>query len=200
MLKKTNLLYWFVTSLFLLVICGCGSTSPRTPIYSAAGFQMESIPQLAILPPYDSRFDKKEKVDIKKVQEKSSKMIQKKGYVITEVPVGVEAVRIDEDELKSPNKVFINNLCPAEKNRYIMVINILDVSTKLTFGSTGNAEISGYVFDKDAGITVWHDKGIGSTGQGGLLGMIMKSGMDDEAISIALYNLFSSIPEKKAVQ
>jgi hypothetical protein len=44
---------------------------------------------------------------------------------------------------------------------------------------------------------IWKDKGIGKTGQGGLIGMAMVSGMADQAIRMALRDLLASIPENK---
>jgi hypothetical protein len=77
-----------------------------------------------------------------------------------------------------------------------MVLVLDDVVTKLTFGSTGNAEVSGFLFDKQAGEIVWRDKGIGKVGQGGLLGMAMKAGMDGAAIDAAVGNLIASVPTR----
>lgn len=189
----------FVVFLFSM-FTGCASTSIKQPIFQAKEYQPQTMLQIIILPPVDSRFDKKEKVDLKtQLQESSAKILRKKGYQVIESPVINQSSQLTEEDLKSANPAFIKSLYPSGESRYLMVLSLLDLSTKLTFGSTGNAEISGYIFDKNAGIVVWHDKGIGQVGQGGLLGMLMKSGMDNSAIDMALSNLFLSIPKKDFV-
>jgi len=76
-----------------------------------------------------------------------------------------------------------------------MVILLIDVNTKLTFGSTGTAEVAGFLYDVESEKMIWRDKGIGKAGQGGLVGMLMKGMMDEQAISMANYNLVASIPK-----
>jgi hypothetical protein len=97
--------------------------------------------------------------------------------------------------LKAANPTWIGELKPDDA-RLILVIELIDVQTKTTFGSTGNAEVAGYLFDKDSKKMIWHDKGIGQVGQGGLMGMAMKAGMDEDAIRMALASLMSSIPKR----
>ena len=75
-----------------------------------------------------------------------------------------------------------------------MVLSLVDVKSKLTFGSTGNAEVAGVMYDKESGTITWRDKGIGQVGQGGLIGMAFKGMMANSAISAALHNLLSSFP------
>lgn len=193
---KPNVLHASCFIVVLMLITGCSGTYVTKPIYSQQGFLLEEVQQISLLLPVDSRFDKKENIDLKKIQGKCSDMIKKKGYQVLEVPIN-QGVKIDEDDLKSQNQIFIKNICAAGTSRYVMLVNILDVSTRLTFGSTGNAEVSGYIFDKDSGVAIWHHKGIGQVGQGGLLGILMKSSMDNEAVMVALHNLFSSIPLQK---
>ncbi|MEK7274883.1 MAG: hypothetical protein AAB110_06475 [Candidatus Desantisbacteria bacterium] len=52
----------------------------------------------------------------------------------------------------------------------------------MKLGSTENAELAGYMYDKKAGIVIWHDKGIGQTGLGGLVGMAFKAWKDEQSI------------------
>jgi hypothetical protein len=77
-----------------------------------------------------------------------------------------------------------------------MVLMLVDVATKLTFGSTGNAEVAGFLYNKEAGTIVWRDKGIGQVGQAGLMFMLMKGAMAGSAIDVAMNSLLSSIPKR----
>ena len=78
----------------------------------------------------------------------------------------------------------------------MLVVCLDDLASKITFGSTGNAEVSGFLFDKEKGELVWAGKGVGQAGQGGLMGMTMVGMMKGEAIGSALYNLLSGIPNR----
>ena len=121
--------------------------------------------------------------------------MKSKDYQVTvsdDLGDGIE--QILEDDLREADGEWIKRLGPA-KSRWVMVLMLVDVTTKLTFGSTGNAEVAGFLYDKETGTLVWRDKGIGKAGQGGLIGMCMKGMMDEAAISNAMNNLLASIPE-----
>ncbi len=77
-----------------------------------------------------------------------------------------------------------------------MVLVVGELSRKITFGSTGNAEVSVAVLDKQAGNVVWKDKALGRAGQGGLMGMLMVSMMDDDALAQALGQVMYKFPKK----
>ena len=77
-----------------------------------------------------------------------------------------------------------------------MVFAVHDVTRRLTFGSTGNAEISAYLYDREKAALVWHDKGLGQAGQGGLLGMALINLMDESALQMATGNALMSLPKR----
>lgn len=79
-----------------------------------------------------------------------------------------------------------------------MLLVVTELSRKLTFGSTGNAEVTLAILDKQQGAVVWQDKALGRAGQGGLLGMMLVSTMDDEALAAAVRQVLQKIPRKRA--
>jgi hypothetical protein len=187
--KKLSLLLVF------LLLVGCAGTL-KQPIYMAPEFSSQVIDQITLLPALDFRIDKKINVNLQnQIQRAGAKNLDKRKYsvLISEDLGSVE--QITEDDLKTADPTWIAQLGPTE-SRWVMVLCLIDVTTKLTFGSTGNAEVSGVLFDKENKTVVWRDKGIGRAGQGGLLGMAMKGTMDNEAISNAMYNLFASFPKR----
>jgi hypothetical protein len=181
---------------FLLFLTSCMAPY-KPPIFLGPGFEFNSIDKLIILPPVDARVEKKVNVNLdKQLNGAAEKILRKKGYR-TELSTTVgEVGAVTEEDLKDAKPEWIKRLGPAEA-RWVMVLVLVDVATKLTFGSTGNAEISGYMFDKEAGQMVWKDKGIGQAGQGGLAGMLMKGMMDEEAIGNAIASITASIPARK---
>ena len=173
------------------------ATSSKQPIYLMPDFSAKSIENITLLPPIDARADKRITVNLpKQLNEKTAKILRKLGYRVVLSEDWGEAGEPVEEDLRNAAPEWIKLLGPPE-GRWVMVVCLVDVITKLTFGSTGNAEILGYMFDKEAGSMIWKDKGIGQTGQGGLAGMLMKGGMDNTAISIALSDLLASVPQRK---
>lgn len=181
--------------LVLSVLAGC-ATGVKQGIYLAPDFQASTITETVILPAVDLRVDKEVEVALEKqIRKAAAKILKNKGYLVAESDNLGDVGQIFEDDLRAAEPNWIKRLGPAG-SRYVMVLCLVDVATKLTFGSTGNAELAGYMYDKEAGTVIWRDKGIGQTGSGGLLGMALISGMDEEAISIALGDLLASIPKR----
>jgi hypothetical protein len=182
--------------LMILLITGCGTTPIKQGIYLTPDYQSSSISEIVVLPPVDLRVDKKVDVNLEKqIRGAAVDNLKNKNYKVTKSDNLGSASQIIEEDLKTASPDWIKVLGPSD-SRYIMVVCLVDVSTRLTFGSTGNAEIAGYMYDKGNGTVIWRDKGVGQVGQGGLIGMVMKSGMDESAISAALYNTLASIPPK----
>ena len=102
---------------------------------------------------------------------------------------------IQEENLKHPNPAWLADMGPREA-RWLLFIAIHDVSSKLTFGSTGNAEMSGFIFDKISKKLVWQNKVAAQTGRGGLLGMALKGNMLETAISIGINDILEGLPIK----
>lgn len=193
MLQKS--LKVFVFSIMIMMVFSCASVK-KAAIYSVPDFPPPTLTEICILPTVDLRIDKKINVNLEKQIRKASEgNIVKKGYKVTKSDNYGTVEQIFEEDLKTSNSDWIKQLGPTN-SRYIMVLCLVDVTTKLTFGGTGNAEVSGYLYDKEAGNIVWRDKGIGKTGQGGLVGMATKGMMDEDAIMFAVGNLLASIPKK----
>jgi hypothetical protein len=176
------------------LIVGCGGGQLKKAIYLDTGFQPQGISQIVLLPAVDARVDKSREVDLQKlIRGNGQNILNHKGYQVQFSDNIGEASQIIEDDLKSGDPKWIKQLGPPEA-RHVMVLVLVDVTAKLTFGSTGNAEVAGFLFDKETGTIVWRDKGIGQVGQGGLLGMAMKGLMAGSAIEVAMGNLMASIP------
>jgi len=194
MSQRLRLISKFSISFVLAALfVGC-ATKLKQACYLSPDFQLSTIDKIVILPPVDLRIDKKIKVDLEKqIRKPAAKILKKKGYQVVLSDNLGDIGQIFDEDLKKADPDWIQHLGPRG-TRYIMILCLVDVYTKLTFGSTGNAELAGYLYDKNAGILIWHDKGIGQVGQGGLIGMLMKGVRDEEAISKALEDLLASIP------
>jgi hypothetical protein len=121
--------------------------------------------------------------------------LKRKNYRVSLADNTGTAGEITEEDLKDTKPAWIQKLGPSDAG-WVMVVCLDDVASKMTFGSTGNAEVSGYLYHRQTATLIWKDKGVGQAGQGGLAGMMMKSTMKGVAPGTAMWNLLSSIPKR----
>jgi len=182
----------YLTGVFVAIVavCNCLAAKEKAP----PDPRFTAIESIVILPMVDARSGTKENVKLEDLQKSVLKSLEKRRYKVSLSDNAGTVGEITEEDLKDAKPAWIQKLGPAEA-RWVMVVCVNDVASKMTFGSTGNAEVSGYLYDKQTATVVWRDKGIGQAGQGGLAGMMLKSTMKGEALHAAIYNLLSSIPK-----
>lgn len=152
-----------------------------------------AIQNISVLPIVDARAGKKAGVNLDKLQESIEKSLKRKHYSASAAgPSGITG-EIAIEDVDEATPTYMKKLGSAG-DRWVMVVFLDDVATKMTLGSTGNAELTGYLFDKDTGELMWKGKGVGQAGQGGLIGMPMKGMMKGEALDAAVNSLLSGIP------
>jgi hypothetical protein len=185
---------WGSIVLLLTAICVVDSDAKKSPKVPPDPKYM-AIENISVLPIVDARAGKKAGVNLEHLQTSVVNIVKKKHYPASAASTSGEAGEIAEEDLQSALAPFLRKLGPADA-RWVMVVCLEDVVSKITFGSTGNAELSGYLFDKDSGGVVWMGKGVGQAGQGGLMGMAMKGMMTSAAIDSAVSNLLGSMPNR----
>ncbi len=154
-----------------------------------------AISRIEILPILDFRIDKKDKVNFQGLSKIATGIVQRKNYVAYATDDRGTAGEIAEEDLDDAKPEWVKRLGPSD-SRWVLVLTLNDVHSKMTFGSTGNAEMGGFLFDKRDGSVVWKKTAMGKEGQGGLLGMAMKGAMIDAAAQTAVTNLLADIPER----
>jgi hypothetical protein len=158
-----------------------------------------AIDQIVILPVIDARAGKKDKVNLESLGKTTAGVLKRKNYTAIRTDNTGTAGEIVEEDLNDARPEWIKRLGPPEA-RWVMVIGLGEIHSSLTFGSTGNAEVIGFLFDKQDGSVLWKGTGVGQAGQGGLAGMAMKGMMKGEALDNAMGNLlgsFPNLPKKK---
>jgi len=181
-----------------VVAAGC-SHGWRPPLYQKPGFHTQWVDKIAILPPFDARIDKSTEVDLnEQLRTASANILTDKGYVTVLSESSNPGPAVTSDDLAEPDAAWVRELgAPGE--RWMMMVSLVDVTSSMVFfGSTGNAQVVAYLYDKKDGTLVWRDKGAAQVGQGGLIGMALKDSMDEAAINEALGRLFASIPDRTA--
>jgi hypothetical protein len=167
----------------------CPGKNPPDPKFMA-------IQSISVLPIVDARAGDKKSVNMGDVQKTLISLLnKKKHYPASAASTSGEVGQIAVEDLESAIPSYVKKLGPPDA-RWVMVICLDDVVSKLSFGSTGNAELSGYLFDKDSGELIWKGKGVGQAGQGGLMGMAMKGAMKSQALFEAIQKLLKGMPNR----
>jgi len=179
----------------LFAVCCVGATKRKKTTPAPLDPKLMAIQNVSVLPVVDARAGTKASVSLEKLQGRVVKMLQNKRYSASSAASTGQSGEIAIEDVEGAAQPFVKKLGPASE-RWVLVIFLNDISSKLTFGSTGNAQVSGYLFDKDAGELLWSGRGVGQAGQGGLLGMSMKGMMKGEALDAAVGNLLGSMPSR----
>ena len=179
------------------LLCFISNCATKPPDFVAPGFTSAQVDMLCVLPVLDHRVDQSKQLKLDEwVLPIAERNLEKKGYIysIQRDPSLVEAISRDTLEAATPE--WIASIEP-QASRYILMLVLEDSSSKLTFGSTGSAELSGYLFDKQSRSLVWRNKELARLGQGGLIGMAMKSTMERSAIEQATIQMLRTFPSRK---
>ncbi len=197
--KRKNQGSLFVVSLICLflfaVMSGCATTKPAD--FILAGFDGKTVESVTVLPVLDHRIDQTKQLKLDKwVLPHAERSLKKRGYKYNVEQDRSLLLNISHDTLEVPTEEFIKSL-PPESARWVLILVLDDSSSKMTFGSTGNAEMSGYLFDKGNSRLAWRNKEIGRSGQGGLIGMALKGTMERTAIEMATIEMFKTLPSRK---
>ncbi len=154
-----------------------------------------AIQNISVLPVVDARAGKKAGVNMEKLQGGVVRTLKKKHYSVGAASSSGEVGEIAVEDIEGADPKYLKKLGPSGE-RWVMVVFLDDVASKITFGSTGNAELRGFLFDKDTGDLIWKDRGVGQAGQGGLMGMTMKGMMKGAALDAAVSSLLASVPKR----
>ena len=182
-------------AVFAWACSGCKAPT-KLPIHQSQGFDPLAISTITVLLIVDLRPDKVRMSDFNRVIQKQARAVLKsKRYPVEVLEESAQVANLTEEDLEAASAEWIRSLQPAGAP-WIMVFAVHDVTRRLTFGSTGNAEISAYLYDREKAALVWHDKGLGQAGQGGLLGMALINLMDESALQMATGNALMSLPKR----
>ncbi len=187
----------FFITLSFLILAGCYTA--KDPLYKSETFNQEKINTICVLPVADLRFDKTKelhKLD-KWVHEIVEDKLEDKKYECKLISDRNLVKKITEEDIKNINPEWIKTL-GSSCSRYVMLIALWDARSKLTFGSTGNAEVSLYLLDKQNRTTIWKDKDIAQVGAWGITGMFLKGSMLGDAVKETIRQMMKNFPKKES--
>jgi len=178
----------------LAAACGPGQ---RPSLFWNQDVQPHDIGAVAVMAAADDRVDRSIEVNLDaQLTDMTVSLMRDRGWDGRAATLPAAAAGMTLTELEHADAATIRRLA-TPVNRWVMVVGLVDVTTALTFGSTGNAEVAGYLFDTEAGVLLWRDRGVGQVGQGGLLGMALIDNMDEAAIATALEKMIAGLPARE---
>ena len=176
MIFKRNCFCFFVAlSLFFFILGGCVRMVPpkieKIPITLDTSFSEMGITTISLLPVVDRRPDKSYDIDFDKdIREKVKEILEKKGYSV-EIEDTFSA-EIDNEELAEMDVADLASLGP-EDARAVLLIYIEDILSKyVVMAYTFKIEATASLISKEKQVELWRDKGIGKSGQGGLVSIV----------------------------
>lgn len=178
-----------------MVMWGCVTAKPAD--FMAPQFQPSQVDKLVVLPVLDHRVDRQGVLDLDaRILPIAERELTRLGYGYVVVRDRQSIEGIAREDLESPSSEWIGTLGPPG-TRWVMTLVLEASSSSLTFGSTGLAEMTGYLFDKQTHTLLWKNKELGQVGQGGLFGMMMKGMMEGWAIETAAELMFRTLPDRR---
>lgn len=146
-LIKVNV-FILLGSIGFFIMSGCAPAVPKVPIYYNHQWNRNAPKTITLLPVVDVRRDKKEHVNLDRyVKDRTLSAITKKGfgsqYSKYFAPFQIGYL----EQLKQLTVEQVRQLGP-QSCQYILIVAVIDIRSEITFGSTGNAEVAGYLYDK----------------------------------------------------
>src|ERR1035438_2515076 len=136
-------------ALLLTAAVVVGSAAARKPAPPLV-YPFLEAKTITLLPLMDGRHDKKASVNLENLRNDAVKRLEHNRYKVTRGPQAEALSGLTADDLKDATPDLIQRLGSGE-DRWVLVICINDVSSKVTFGSVGNAEMAGFLFDRQLG-------------------------------------------------
>jgi len=195
--RGNNLLLLLIVILSLIVTFSCAGI-PITPAdYMNSSFNATEIDHMYVMPVLDFRFNKEKELKLDKwVHNVVEGELKRRNYKCTCIKERTLIADIEQEDMEELEGDWISAIGPQD-SQWLLFVALLDSSSKLTFGSTGSAEMTAYLIDKRTKEIIWRNKDIGRMGQGGLVGMMMKGAMESSAIQIASRKLMYALPVRK---
>lgn len=174
--------------------------------------RFSAIDQIIFLPIVDARSDKRIHLDFDSMRGAITEKLKGKHYTVIMMTMNDSKgnpIEIAEEDLNKAKPDWIKQLGPKEA-RYIMVLGIgelrgknfafLSNNTGSGLGSTGIANVFGFIFDKQDGSILWKKTNsqivaVGAAGLGGVLEAGGKVEMELSALDAAFSEMLTSIPK-----
>lgn len=199
MREKSRIAVCAVLCVFAFAVLNGCSTVPKMPIKLDPNFASKGIDTIVLMPIVDRRIDKKCKVDFEKtLRMPAKKILARKGYNVIMPAAFNDGGTITADNVGEMNVSELSNLGPANE-RAILVIYVDDVLDEyVVVAYSYKIEATGSLIEKKERVELWRDKGIGKSGQGGLISGPLSFVYQCEANDMCLNDMLCTLPKNPA--
>lgn len=196
--RQHRILFLSACTLIFSLFGAAGRLDAKDKTRAPITYPFSELRSLELLPVIDNTGDSS-KIKPEKVRKELTKILSGRRYVVTHAGADAKLQGFSDEEFKTASEEVIRSLGP-QGSRWIMVICVGDVGSKLTFGSVANAKVHGYLYDKERGKLAWHDSGFGTAAGGGVVGMLMKSTITSAAVILALHQKTEVFPKLPKIE
>jgi hypothetical protein len=189
-----------VTLVFgVVTLAGCASAPPLTKAeYLGASFDTRAIANVAVAPVLDMRVDKSEALDLdREVHIMAKESMLERGYTVVTYADRSLINTLQAQPTRDAIAPIVKDFVIPDGPRHVLVFGLIDAYSKLGFGSSGNAEMFGYLVDQERHEVLWSHRAVGQSGSLGFVGMALRNLQTGAAIDFATRNLVFSIPPRK---
>ncbi len=179
----------------LVIFSGCAAAPPRVPIKLDPSFSEMGIQTVALLPVIDRRVDKSYEIDLdKEIRNQAKKTLEKKGYAVLMPDTFAEGKAVELAEVVEMEVNDLALLGPRDA-RVIVLIYLEDIlSSYKVLSYAFKIEATASMVSQEKQVELWRDKGIGRSGQGGLISGLTKGLDKSSAINTCINSMFYTLP------
>lgn len=190
---------WIMCIGCVALLAGC-ATTPKVPIFLDPNLDHMQIDTITLLPVVDRRMDRSVSTTPEDLLgSRVKKAVEKLGYEVNTPGVFSPTAEIPNEEIAEMDVTELATLGP-EDAKVLLIVFLDDASSKTALGYSFKIEATAILLNKRTQSILWKDKGIGTSGQGGLVGCLMapmiKSGSTDTCVRSVLAS-FPKHPSKR---
>jgi len=163
----------------------------KPPLFLHSEFKDRGVDEVTFLPVVDLR-----EVEKPRNGDGFARRMVKGGLEVRNYTVAIAkdfggAAAPTQADLAKPAPVWISGLGPA-KSRWLLLVTIVRLERHVTVGAKAEAEIHGYLFDKEKGELLWEGEGSGKAA----LGLFLTALVEGTALEEAAGDLMRGFPVK----
>ncbi|HXV18711.1 MAG TPA: hypothetical protein VD883_01395 [Candidatus Omnitrophota bacterium] len=199
-MKPKNSAFIILTSAFCISLFSSGcATTPKTAIRLDSNFYSKNVDEIVLMPVVDRRIDKKGTLEPEKdIRQPVKEILERKGYRVILSNHFSQGSEVSQNDVAEMDVEDLSALGTHDSKTllFIYVEDVIDEYMVLAYNC--KVEATGSLIHKSERVELWRDKGIGTSGQAGLISGAF-AGMDKrQALSNCLSSMFASFPDRTA--
>ena len=195
--KRTVIWMCLFLSIMAFGFVGCVPKTKRIPITWEPSFYESSISRIVLMPIVDARPDKSFEVDLNDFKGRVKDTLEEKGYTVVLPNNYSETMDITAEDVAEMSAKELASL-GLENEFFLLFVYVEDIlSEYVIMAYKFKIEAVGSLISKSKKIELWRDKGIGRSGQGGLISGLTQGLNRSGAYDGCVISMLESLPDKE---